>query len=135
MIFIAQDLINIELYKFEHFLQLEEDEREWFSDEEDKSETKKSLVDYENSDSEPETEKDQKATVTATEEPSTNENASTTNEPTSGGGDAAVSEVEKSDSNNGSDVATPTLGEKREPIEDGNDENPKRLKITTEVNL
>jgi len=109
--------------------QLEEDEREWFSDEEDKSETKKSLVDYENSDSEPETEKDQKATVTATEEVSTNENTST-NENASGGGDAAISEVDKSDNN--SDATTPTLGEKREPIEDGNEENPKRLKITTE---
>ena len=45
--------------------------------------------------------------------------------------DATVSEVEKSDNN--SDATTPTLGEKREPIEDGNEENPKRLKITTEV--
>lgn len=46
-------------------------------------------------------------------------------------GDATVSEVEKSDNN--SDATTPTLGEKREPIEDGNEENPKRQKITTEV--
>ena len=45
--------------------------------------------------------------------------------------DSTVSEVEKSDNN--SDATTPTLGEKREPIEDGNEENPKRLKITTEV--
>ena len=61
---------------------------------------------------------------------STNENTST-NENASGGGDAAISEVDTSDTN--SDATTPTLGEKREPIEDGNEENPKRLKITTEV--
>ena len=110
-------------------IQLEEDEREWFSDEEDKSEAKKSLVDYENSDSEPETEKDQKATVIATEsnEPVPNDSASEGN---NGVNDvASVSEgTEKKD-----DASTPNLGEKREPMEDGNDENPKRLKITTEV--
>ena len=62
---------------------------------------------------------------------STNENTST-NENASGGGDAAISEVDNKSDNN-SDATTPTLGEKREPIEDGNEENPKRLKITTEV--
>ena len=44
---------------------LDDEESSWFSDEEEKIEAKKSLVDYENSDSEPETEKESKVNVTS----------------------------------------------------------------------